>query len=502
MVDDVVCIVLLIALGLGVGLPRYRFGIDYSDEGCLAYGAVRVMEGQMPNRDFVTLQPPLSYYTAAAMFKLFGTSLASLRILGLGIYVALPLLVYGITRKMAGPVWSLAAAIPSLFLGLAYFNFVPYAIWQGIAATAVAVLLYMRAVEGARRPWLALAAGVMTAASMLLRQDQGLYLAFSILLYTAVLWRTKAGLVSRAALGRAFGLWLAGLAAGLLPFAVWWGVAGAWPEMFRQLVVFPLTTYPKTSALPFPAFRSRMPLAQNASAALCYLPPLVGILVALWLWKQIRRNGCQWREARIVFILTWSAFFYCQALTRSDLHHLLIALVPFFILCACGWNAVMEMLGDAQAGKTALSVLAAAIAVCFLWVTKPVFMEEQTPQDMVDLHRAGVRMRGAGALAEFVRYVQGNAPADRSILCLPYQPMYYFLCERRNPTRWNYLWPGDQTAEERRALIEQARRDPPAVVLIFAEPDIGRFAPEILDYVKAGYRKDAKDGWPSVYLPK
>jgi hypothetical protein len=497
--DDLVCLSLLLALCLGIGLHRYRFGIDYSDEGCLAYGTGRVMEGQMPNRDFVTLQPPLSFYTAAAMFKLFGTSLASLRILGLGIYMALPLLIYGITRQMAGPILSLAAAIPSLFLGLPYVRFVPLAIWQGISATAVAVLLYLRALGETTRPRLALVAGVMTAVSILLRHDQGLYLALSILLYTAVARWAKAGLVSRGALGRVFGMWLGGMAGGLLPLVVWWGVAGAWPEMFRQLVVFPLTTYSKTSALPFPLIRSGMPLAVNASVAPYSVLPLIGVLVALWLWKQIRRNGCQWGEARLLFILTWSALFYCQGLTRSDYYHLLTVLPPFFILCAWGWGALLDGMSWQRSAKTALSVLAAAFLACFLWVTKPVLMRDFSRQDKVALERGGINCPEAAKLMRFVRNIQKKAPPDRSILCLPYEPMYYFLCERRDPTRWNYLWPGDQTEEERLVFIQEAQRDPPAVVLIFPDPDVRRFAPEIYNYVLSNYKPDFE---ARFYVPK
>jgi hypothetical protein len=77
--------------------------------------------------------------------------------------------------------------------------------------------------------------------------------------------------------------------------------------------------------------------------------------------------------------------------------------------------------------------------------------------------------------------------------------MYYFLCERRDPTRWNYLWPGDQTEEERLVFIQEAQRDPPAVALIFPDPDIRRFAPEIYNYVLSNYKPDFE---ARFYVPK
>jgi 4-amino-4-deoxy-L-arabinose transferase-like glycosyltransferase len=64
---------------------------------------VRAAQGEIPHPDFVSLQPPLSFYTTAGVFKLFGTSLASLRIFGLLIFLLLPLLIYGVGRSFAGP---------------------------------------------------------------------------------------------------------------------------------------------------------------------------------------------------------------------------------------------------------------------------------------------------------------------------------------------------------------------------------------------------------------
>jgi len=185
---DLLCVVLLAGLCLYSGLPRYSSGLDLGDEGLLAYGAVRVFDGQVPNRDFVTLQPPLSFYSAAATFKVLGTSLVSLRILGLAIYVILPLLIYGISRQLTSAVISLAGALPSLVLGISFAHFVPVAVWQGVTVCTAAVFLYLCATTGpGRRGYLALPAGLLTGAAMLLRQDQGFYVALAVLVYTAVL---------------------------------------------------------------------------------------------------------------------------------------------------------------------------------------------------------------------------------------------------------------------------------------------------------------------------
>src|SRR5436190_23810917 len=120
-VCDLIFPLLLLAAGLWIGLPRHRCKVEFGDEGLVAYGAERVCEGQQPNRDFFSLQPPLSHYAGAAAFKLLGTSLGSLRVLGLGLYVVIPLLIYSLARNLLRPGLALAAAGPALVMGLPYF---------------------------------------------------------------------------------------------------------------------------------------------------------------------------------------------------------------------------------------------------------------------------------------------------------------------------------------------------------------------------------------------
>jgi hypothetical protein len=213
---DLLCGAQLLAFALAIAYPRWRAGIDWGDEGLLAYGAVRVMHGEVPHRDFVSLQPPLSFYTVAAIFKLCGTSLASLRAFGLSIFLLLPLLIYGIGRNFTGPILSFAAAAPACMFGIASYNFVPLAVWQGIAASLAAVLFFLPAVFS-RRQWLAFPAGLLTAASLFLRHDQAVYTMMSIFALAIALGIARGDSISRADLKQALLFWFAGIAIVLIP---------------------------------------------------------------------------------------------------------------------------------------------------------------------------------------------------------------------------------------------------------------------------------------------
>lgn len=515
--DGIFCVVIIV-LCLFLGLGRYLNGIGLGDEGFLAYGAVRVLEGQVPNRDFVSYQPPLSFYTIAIMFKLFGTSLVSMRIFGLCIYIIIPLSIYALSRCLSSRVIALATAVPATVLGLPYFDFVPFAVWQGVAATLLAALFIIQAGATGRR-WWAFLAGLTTALTILLRHDQGFYLSVAILVYALALKFTKRDSTYQPHPGKMIGFWLVGLVSLLLPLGIYWLICGAIPHMFEQLVASILKIYVKTSSLPMPAISLDQPLKANVLTALVYLPIIVEILIAVWLLVCFARKRFHVKDAHAGFIVVLSMLFYCQVLTRSDVYHLLITLPPFFVLCAwlleggskasgiiigkwCGRDSVFRG-GTVTVVAVMLLVAETAGIFCLLNAKTVLLSSPDEPTTKILLKRAGVYVEPvtAGMVEKIVGKIQMHASPDRSILCLPYHPMFYFLSGRRNPTRWNYLWPGDQNQDDYRTLVKQAQNDQPAIVVIFDKSEMQHYAPAVFDYLNAEYRVEQDLGWVTFYLP-
>jgi hypothetical protein len=458
------------------------------------------MHGEIPQRDFVSVQPPLSFYTAAAIFKLGGTSLLSLRAFGLSLFLLLPLLIYGVGRNFMGPFLSFAAAAPACIIGLPYCNFVPLAVWQGIAASLVVVLLFLPAALS-RQQWLAFPAGLLTAVSLFLRHDQAVYTITSIFVLAIALGLARGDSVPRTNLKCALLFWLAGIAIVFIPaILVWWRI-GALPEMFRQLILFPFTTYRKTSLLPFPRLIVWRPILETVVVLMFYLPPLVQAVAALYLVQSVIRRRFRRREAILFFLVVWSALFYLQVLIRSDFSHLVITLPPFFLLTAFGWSVVREKIVNYREFTFTLSAVFAGLIASLLWLLHSFALPDvMRANELLTLDRGGVRIEHAHAVADFVQHLQADVSPERSILALPYQPMFYFLCERRNPTRWNYLWPGDQSAQDHQRLIEEAERDPPAVVLLAQQREVAAFAPIIIEYLRAYYLWSGNVGDIGIYV--
>ena len=497
--SDFICLAILLLIAIAIAYPRWRAGIDWRDEGLLAYGAERVAHGEIPHLDFVSLQPPLSFYTAAALFKVAGTSLATLRGFGLAIFLFLPVLIYALGRNFLGPILSFAAAAPACILGLPYVYFVPLAAWQGITSSLAAVLLFIVAMRS-QRPSLAMFAGVLTSLALLLRHDQAVYTMAALVVLIVTLHFAPESSFSKANLRRLFYFWLSGIAIILTPaILIWWKI-GALPEMFQQLVVFPFATYRKSSALPFPRITAGKTISERATVLLYYLPPFIQAIAALYLGQSIFRHRFREREAILSFLLVWSALFYLQVMVRSDQTHLLMTLPPFFLLSAFCWSILHGVINKYRGLATLFSLLLSIGVVSFLWVLRSTALPNVTHgTDRLSLSRGGIFIAQSNVVSQFVREIQELVPRSKSILALPYQPMFYFFCDRHNPTRWNYLWPGDQTVKDHERFIEEAERDPPAIVLLSDQSKLAESAPMIMEYVRMHYLLTNQLGDIAIY---
>jgi hypothetical protein len=500
LVSKLICVIILLCFALIIALPRYKMGIDVGDEGFLAYGAERVLAGQLPNRDFVSLQPPFSFYTTALFFKIFGISLGSLRILGLSIYLLIITMVYMVSLRFVRPILALTAGVLAAVMSMSFFNFTPFAALHGILASLVTLLLVLKFTETSRRRW-AFLAGITTALIVLSRHDQGFYFIIAVLIYALLIKFYHKDIRP----GKMLGFWISGILAVMIPLLTYWLVCGALPYMFRQLVIFPLYNYSRTSSLPFPVFKLNIALNKNMLTGLFYFLPIIEFLVAIWLIKKIVRRQFYADHTHIAFILIISILFYCQVLTRSDYHHLFIILPPFFILLVLSIEAFIKMFSKKWISAVVTFTILSLIA-SFILYTKPVYLPSLTEKTTeISLDRAhgisAYKAEIAKRVEMVTRTIQKYSRPGDSILCLPYQPIFYFLSQRHNPTRWNYIWPGDQTADDYKQLIKQADESRTAIVVLYRKDEINKYAPEIIEYVNKKYKVAEEFDFVSIYVP-
>jgi hypothetical protein len=160
------------------------------DEGVLAQTAERVLQGELPHRDFDdTYTGGLAVHHALA-FRLFGTNLLSLRLMLLLFGLAFVAAVYRIARRALAP-W--LAGVVTLFCVVwtlpNYFAGLPS--WYNLFFATFGTLALFRYVETERPYWL-FAAGLLGGASILMKAVAGLFYVAATALF--LIYRDQLGL--------------------------------------------------------------------------------------------------------------------------------------------------------------------------------------------------------------------------------------------------------------------------------------------------------------------
>ena len=228
------CMLPLVELWRAPGSPM--------EEGFMLVFPELVLEGQVPNRDFLHLYGPGSLWVLAGVFKVFGTTLAAERVVGLlqqaGVVFGVFALLRPWGRWVAAAGGAVAAVIllpPAGLVALAWPGGLALSLW----ALTVALDAKAAPTSPRHRSRRCLVAGVLAGLALLYRPD----LVLAIGLATPVLWRGLDRGARRALTG--------GLAIGVSPYAVHVAMAGI-GNVVEGLILDPVFELRPGRSLPVP----------------------------------------------------------------------------------------------------------------------------------------------------------------------------------------------------------------------------------------------------------
>lgn len=351
------------------------------DEGfTLAYPA-RVLEGDVPHRDFSSFYGPGNPWLIAGAFALGGRSQDTERIVGILYRLLLVLAAAGLARVVAGGGAALAAG------GLVIAAIVPLGVAAyaatGALATALAALAALAAgrIRPSGRAWL-VAAGVLAGLALLLRPD-----FFVALVVPAAL------LVAGRGGRRRVAAFAAGLAPALLALLVHAAIVG--PDRLSR-IASDMRASGAGRKRPFdPGSAEHLVAEPSRLLVLSIVLALAGIGAALAMRRRDSSAG-GWRAVAALALLVLGLLPY--ALSRLDYVHVAgplicaLALVPL-LLCAVPAAARTRQIAALAAGAAVL-LLAVKLAHTTLEVplrTQASIVLGRTPQAPWELVRNGSR---------------------------------------------------------------------------------------------------------------
>jgi hypothetical protein len=416
-------------------VPVFRLLGSLSDEGVIVHGAIRILGGQVPYRDFFEFLAPGSFFVLAAWLKVFGASFDAVRLLLIVTLALITALTYVAARMVSGQ-RVVAAALTAAWLIRAPHDTNHHWFTTGASMACAVALIFAVLSPPARLA--CFTAGLFAGAALMITQSRGAWLVAAVVIV----------LLSRPDRRRTVVMALAGISIVPAIAVVYFIAVGALGAALTDAVAFPLRQYTPIQVVDYGAF------ASAADAGVVAAFPLTFVLVVMA--KYLRGLS----RDRLLAPLVLACVGFIGAFPRPDATHLAFAIPLAIPLLALA----MSSLGEALKGHARVVVAASLIAVWVWHMADSVMFRiaiARAPLQVVATARGAVRAAPGVRTRDLAWLLDGierhTAPSD-TFFFYPYMPMLPFLAQRNHAAHLDVVVPGYTTPGQFGALCAEAVR--------------------------------------------
>ncbi len=421
------------------------------DEGIYLEGGERLLEGQVPYRDYFAFTGPMIYWLQAGLQQTFGREMPLLRLSVTLSLALMTLVVFAITARLTDWGYGLGTA----FVCLSYFSASTYMIivnhrWLSAAFACLALWAAFEAVGRARPTAWWIAAGTAVAAAA---------------------WTTPSFLLVIAAMS----LWLAfvdrrqlvAFCVGILlvsaPAIGWLALHGALMPMIDSLV-WVGSRYGRANSVPYAYFPSgwdfnqwgnpSLPILQRLMSGLsraryAIAPIAVPLVIATYAWRAWRRK----LEPRQQFLAIGATAIFLTSYPRWDVNQMLFTMAPMMILIA----------GLAFRLPKLLQPL--FVSAIVIWAMLNYSSALRVASDDLYLPTRAGTQRASPAMSQAYERLETLIPDQATLFTYPYLPSLGFALHSRNPIRYSFIQPGMMSKEDEARALSDLQSHPPRFIL-------------------------------------
>lgn len=297
------------------------------DEGFALTNAWRIMNGEIPHRDYWAAYPPGASFTLAGFFSFFDPSPLVARFVNLGWTLLFLGSFFTVLKQFASPWISLGVtAIASLLFAASFYP--SYSVIPALALILFSLAVYIKAIK-TESTALIVIGGTIAGLTVLFRHDFAGYYFFSVfvaLFATSLIFSQ----VSRPEFGVNYSIKFLFVflivTILLLSFLL---IYVGWNNFFQQAIIFPATGMRENRLLPFPGFLEFLG-SWKARWFLAWAVP-VYIAVGLFYFWFARLKPLFYEAFVIIGFATISLLLSIQAHNRLDMPHAAPSML--FTLC-------------------------------------------------------------------------------------------------------------------------------------------------------------------------
>jgi len=464
-------------LALAAQLPILDRSVVFMDEGQLVAIADRLRHGEVLYRDIYTGIYPGIYYLTSLLLDVFGEDVLVTRWAQAVVNALTAVCLWRIGLRVMRPAWAVVAPalyavlVPIGFPGLTMFNYSPLALLFALGALAC----LLRQLESGRLAD-GVAAGLLLGACGLVKQNFGALAVASVVIGFAWCRRGAplgrrsfaAGLLPLLAAGAAVGgAAVAALAlAGALPDFVRATLTTAWESQlgaFHYPIPPILGSHPNDGGrfvfvyAPAALFGYLMrgegifgvtvtPLVVRTAIRLVYGGTLTALLAGGMLLYLERRAGPPQRRRATRATVVFAAVMFLGIFPSAIWSHLAFVMAPALLVLGLVCDRVAGVLAPRPALNRCWSAICALALVAALAVAGHIAFD-LTRWYPLSAHLPRVSLRVSSKehrlLIGGTRFIESCARPGEPIFVAPDIPILYFVMDRRNPTPYDLVIPGD-----------------------------------------------------------
>lgn len=474
-----------------------------AEEGEFLEWTNRILKGDVQGKDFFCLYGPLMVYPLALLQKIAGPAVSLGRWYAFALNVcSYILLAFILNRLLKSSVVGLMAL---LLLAAIYpyhlysANISPLRVVLGVAP----LIFLMRASTGNSAYWFFLT-GITAGASFLFSQEVGVCACIASTAYLGL--KMFMGPNSGNVTVKQLSMFMIGFTFVMLPFITYFSLNGALKPFLENMFSYPHLVMLGYGGIAFPSLYHALqspfaPVVFDNYWILSIYVVTASVLITRLILGKLDEKDLRW-----FYLLIFGLLLFRSALGRSGVEKAYFVAPPAFLLLTCYLDHGYELLKK-RVILIGTIVSGSAILMMVLILLKMQYLD-QFRKELVfplDYHYNPIGTEVYGLERNDVRHPARTAQeiqliADffnthqtgEYVYFFPNEPAYYFIFDKRNPTRYPMSYHA-VTTEMRLEVIRDIERHKPEYVVYSKNtwrPDnlmVDIQVPEIFSYVKSKY---------------